>query len=139
MTLEQFLQYVHTRGPLKGPEIGRFMNEMSDEARRITFRLNAAYHTPEEVRALLSELFGRPVDDTLRVFPPFYTDFGKNITLGREVFINACCHAARSATTSSLPPSTTASPPKIARPPTRPPSCWDATSGSAPTPRSSPA
>lgn len=92
MTLEQFLQYVRTRGPLNGPEIGRFMNEMSNEARRITFRLNSAYHTPEEVRALLSELFGRPVDDTLRVFPPFYTDFGKNITLGREVFINACCH-----------------------------------------------
>ncbi|HIX88248.1 MAG TPA: maltose O-acetyltransferase [Candidatus Akkermansia intestinavium] len=46
----------------------------------------------EEIRALLSRLFGRDVDDTLRVFPPFYTDFGKNIHLGRNVFINACCH-----------------------------------------------
>ena len=26
------------------------------------------------------------------MFPPFYTDFGKNITIGRNVFINACCH-----------------------------------------------
>ena len=26
------------------------------------------------------------------MFPPFYTDFGKNITIGRHVFINACCH-----------------------------------------------
>ena len=24
--------------------------------------------------------------------PPFYTDFGKNITIGRDVFINSGCH-----------------------------------------------
>ena len=68
------------------------MNRMSDEARRITFRLNTAYHTPDEVRGLLSELFGYRVPESLRVFPPFYTDFGRNITVGRDVFINACCH-----------------------------------------------
>lgn len=44
------------------------------------------------MRAFLSELFGRPVPDSFRVFPPFYTDFGKNITVGEGVFINACCH-----------------------------------------------
>ena len=65
---------------------------MSCEARRITFRLNASYYEPEEVRALLSELFGYEVPATLRVFPPFYTDFGKNIKVGEDVFINACCH-----------------------------------------------
>ena len=26
------------------------------------------------------------------MFPPFYTDFGKNITVGKNVFINAGCH-----------------------------------------------
>lgn len=92
MELNDFLEYVKTGRPLETEEIGRFMNAMSDEARRITFRLNAAYHTPDEVRALLSELFGRPVPTTLRVFPPFYTDFGKNIRVGEQVFINACCH-----------------------------------------------
>lgn len=68
------------------------MNDMSNEARRITFELNNAYHTPEEVRSLLSRLFGKTVDESFRVFPPFYTDFGKNITVGKNVFINACCH-----------------------------------------------
>ena len=57
-----------------------------------TFELNNAYHTPEEVRNLLSRLFGKTVDESFRVFPPFYTDFGKNITVGKNVFINACCH-----------------------------------------------
>lgn len=92
MTLDEFLQYAQQRKPFEEPEMLRLMNEMSDEARRITCRLNAEYHTPDEIRALLSELFGRRVDPSLRVFPPFYTDFGKNIHLGREVFINACCH-----------------------------------------------
>ncbi len=92
MELHDFLEYVKERRALDTEEIFSFMNVMSDEARRITFALNGAYHTPEEVRDLLSRLFGRPVDPTLRVFPPFYTDFGKNIHLGKDVFINACCH-----------------------------------------------
>ena len=92
MTLHEFLAYVQTRQLLDTPDIQRFMDEMSDQARRITCQLNGAYHTPYEIRALLSQLFGRPVDPSLRVFPPFYTDFGKNIHPGKEVFINACCH-----------------------------------------------
>lgn len=92
MTTEDFKAYVKTEKPLDTEEIHRFMDDMSDEARRVTFRLNAAYYTPDEVRGLLSELFGYEVPQTLRVFPPFYTDFGKNITVGEGVFINACCH-----------------------------------------------
>lgn len=92
ITLEEYLKHVAARKPLNTPEIYAFMDKMSDEARQVTFELNGAYHTLEEVRGLLSRLFGRPVDPTLRVFPPFYTDFGKNITIGKNVFINACCH-----------------------------------------------
>ena len=40
----------------------------------------------------MSRLTGKPVDETFKMFPPFYTDFGKNITIGRRVFINAGCH-----------------------------------------------
>lgn len=92
MTLDDFLEYVKTRKALYTEDIHRFMDEMSNEARRITFKLNASFHAPDEVRALLSELFGKPVPPSLRVFPPFYTDFGKNIEIGNDVFINACCH-----------------------------------------------
>lgn len=92
MRIADFKTYVQTRQPLETEETHRFMDEMSDAARRVTFRLNTAYHTPDEVRGLLSELFGYQVPASLRVFPPFYTDFGKNITVGEDVFINACCH-----------------------------------------------
>ena len=92
MNIKEFKEYVMTRKGLNTEEIHRFMDDMSNEARRVTFRLNTAYHTPDEVRELLSELFGYQVPQSLRVFPPFYTDFGKNITVGEQVFINACCH-----------------------------------------------
>ncbi len=91
MTLEEFLEIAARREPLNAPDVCAFMDKSSDEARRITFELNGSYHTPEEVRALLSRLFGADVDPTLRVFPPFYADFGKNIHIGKNVFINACC------------------------------------------------
>lgn len=92
MELEAFLQHVKERKPLNTPEIYEFMNRASDEARRITFELNGAYHSMPEVRDLFARLFGKPVDPSFRVFPPFCTDFGKNITVGKNVFINACCH-----------------------------------------------
>lgn len=92
MTIEDFKEYVKKRQALDMEEMCCLMDEMSDEARRVTFRLNTAYHTPDEVRELLSELFGNRVPQSLKVFPPLYADFGKNITVGENVFINACCH-----------------------------------------------
>ena len=75
MTTDAFKEYVKTCRALDTEEIHRFMDDMSNEARRITFRLNTAYHTQDEVRGLLSELFGYEVPESLRVFPPFYADF----------------------------------------------------------------
>lgn len=92
MTLDDFLNHIKAGGALNTPEIYRLMDEMSEEARRITCEINNAYHPQEELRALMSRLLGNPVDGTFKLFPPFYTDFGKNITIGRNVFINACCH-----------------------------------------------
>lgn len=67
------------------------MHRSSQEALRITAELNGSYHEPDEVRQLLASLIGKPVDKTVTMFPPFHTDFGKNTTLGRRVFINSGC------------------------------------------------
>ena len=76
---------------LVGSEMYREMMKISTEAMRITAELNKGYHTPEKIRILFSKLIGETVDETFRLFPPFYTDFGKNIHIGKDVFINACC------------------------------------------------
>ena len=83
MTLESFLEHVNQRKPLNTPEIFQFLNEMNDEVRRITAELNNAYHNMDEIRELFSRLSGKPVDPSFRIFPPFYTDFGKNIHVGK--------------------------------------------------------
>ena len=66
-------------------------NYYAREAQKITCELNYKYHESDEIRELFSELIGKQVDDEFRVFPPFYTDFGKNIHLGKNVFINSDC------------------------------------------------
>lgn len=65
---------------------------MFQEAIKITMEMNNSYHTPHEFREIMSRLIGKKVDDSFRLFPPFYTDFGKNITIGKDVFINSGCH-----------------------------------------------
>lgn len=67
-------------------------NDLFQEAIKITMKMNNRYHTPEELREIMSRLIGKDVDDTFRLFPPFYTDFGKNISIGKDVFINSGCH-----------------------------------------------
>ena len=40
---------------------------------------------------MFSKLIGKSVDETFALFPPFYTDCGRNIRIGRNVFINSGC------------------------------------------------
>ncbi len=92
MDLQDFLDHVN-RGVLieVGSEAHSFMSDAADEALRTVAEMNTGYRSPEEVRALLSRLTGRTVDNTVAVFPPFYSEFGKNLTLGKGVFINFGC------------------------------------------------
>lgn len=58
---------------------------------RVTGELNGGYHEPGRVRELLAQLTGRPVHESVTLFPPFTADFGRNIHLGERVFINSGC------------------------------------------------
>ena len=74
-----------------GSPAHEFMHKAADEARKTTALINGAYHTDEELRALMSRLVGYRVDDGFRLFPPIFTDFGKNIKIGKDVFVNSGC------------------------------------------------
>ena len=92
MSLDTLLEHLDAGQPLvTGTEAFDCMHGYSYEAMRLTAELNNAFHTPEEIREIMGRITGRPIDETFRLFPPFYTDFGKNIRIGRRVFINACC------------------------------------------------
>lgn len=92
MDLQAFLDHMNSGKTIKGgSEAHLCMCALSQEALQRTAELNGAYHTPEEVRRIFSALTGRTVDDTFTLFPPFHTDCGKNIAVGKNVFINSGC------------------------------------------------
>ena len=92
MELQDFLDHVN-RGALieGGSEQHEFMHRSAQEALRIVAELNGGYRSPDEVRALLGALTNRPVDPSVTVFPPFGSEFGLGLTLGKDVFINMGC------------------------------------------------
>ncbi len=75
---------------LNDPEYGKIA-ALIVEAQKIIAEINTGYHTPQEVSELFSRLIGARVDPSFWMLPPFYTDFGKNIRVGRNVFINHGC------------------------------------------------
>ena len=92
MELNTFLDYLNSGKTVEAGSVPhQFMHRVSQEALRLTAEINGSYHTPEELRGLFSQLTGQPVDESFGLFPPFYTDCGKNIHIGRQVFINMGC------------------------------------------------
>lgn len=92
MTEKEFLDFVTSGSIIKaGSEAHLAMHRMSQNALRITAEINSAYHTPEGLRALMSELTGKKMDEGFGLFPPFYTDCGRNISIGRRTFLNMGC------------------------------------------------
>lgn len=69
----------------------KLMLEQAKEAMKVTFKINNTYNEPEELNQLFSQLIGKEVDKSFTLFPPFNTDCGKNISLGKNVFINSGC------------------------------------------------
>ena len=92
MKLEELLEHFNNGETMgEDPEIIQLMRYYSRQAQKITMEINTVYHEPDEIEKLMSELIGKPVGENFGLFPPFYTDFGKNITIGNDVFINAGC------------------------------------------------
>lgn len=91
MTVEEVIKGFE-KSAEENPERDAYANMLFQEAIQIGMEINNRYHTPEELRELMEQLTGKKIDDTFRLFPPFYTDFGKNITIGKDVFINSGCH-----------------------------------------------
>lgn len=89
MTLEQFLSHVNAGKTVKLPsEEMAYSGYLTQEALKVTAKINSGYHTPEELQRFFVELTGQAVNPTLGLIPPFHTDCGKNIHIGKHVFIN---------------------------------------------------
>ena len=92
MSTEEFIRIMDSGEVIPGGSpIHAKMHELSQEAIRITMEINNSYHNHDEIIALMSELTGKEIDESFGLFPPFYTDCGKNMRFGKRVFINSGC------------------------------------------------
>ena len=92
INIEQFRKVMAAKEEIcDGSEMFIIFHKLAQEALQITSEINNKYNTPEQIVELFSKLTGTQVDKSFRCFPPFYTDCGKNIKIGKNVFINACC------------------------------------------------
>lgn len=92
MEVQEFLDIMNSGETVKANSPAHVkMCSLSQDAMKLTSELNSTYHTPEEIRGIMTELTGKTVDETFSLFPPFYTDCGKNLSIGKNVFINSGC------------------------------------------------
>ncbi len=93
MNTEDFLKYMNTGNVVTGnSELHKYMTELTNEAMRLTAELNGKYNSPEEAREIFFKITDKRLDESLVLFPPFYTDCGINITEGKNVYIGSCCN-----------------------------------------------
>ena len=91
LDIETYRQIAARGELLEAGELQALMRGMALEAQRVTAKINGGFHTPEELRALVTELTGNAPGEGFCLFPPIYTDFGKNLFFGKDVFVNSAC------------------------------------------------
>ena len=90
MELKEFLEMMERRETIHFmTEAMMFSGQMTQRAQMITSKINTGYHTVEENQEMFSELTGEDVRGKLFLFPPFHTDFGRNIHIEGHVTLNA--------------------------------------------------
>ena len=92
MSDKEFIQIMNTgEKAISKSEVGLKMHLMAQKAMKITNLMNNKYLPPADLRRYMSVLIGQEVDEGFGLFPPFFTNCGKNIHLGKNVFINSGC------------------------------------------------
>src|ERR1700712_4443447 len=74
---------------LDDPEYPK-VQEVVDRTIRLSASLNSSTDI-NQIRKRLSEIIGTEVDESTAVFAPFYTNFGRFIKIGKNVFVNHAC------------------------------------------------
>lgn len=75
--------------PFDDPQYSRIF-EVVSRTMPLSAKLNAATNV-DQIRNIVSEIIGSTLDKSTKIYIPFYTNFGKFIKIGRNVFINHAC------------------------------------------------
>ena len=90
MSVADFLNVMNSGEEIiAGSTVHQFMHKLSQQALHITSIINNGYHSQEEINELFCKLTDNKIGANFTLFPPFYTDCGKNLHIGNNVFFNS--------------------------------------------------
>ena len=73
------------------PEMKTF-NDIVKQTAILCAKLNSGFHENNEIIEIMEQIIGKKCDNQFRLFGTFFADFGRNIFIGKNVFINNGCN-----------------------------------------------
>lgn len=92
--LTELLDHLNAGNPLvPGTDLIVYMNQVSAETRRYLGQVNSGnFLSDQDMNHYVDKLLPNGLPSSTTIWQPFYMDFGKNTTIGENVFINANVH-----------------------------------------------
>ena len=75
--------------PANDPQRAK-LRDVCNATKELVVQMNRSAN-PEEIRNLLSQITNSEIDESVGVFTPLHINYGKNIKIGKKVFINFDC------------------------------------------------
>lgn len=92
VTLKDLLNHLDSgEALLHGNTYDSLMRDVNKKTRKLTLKINTKTSNDTKIRKLMEKIIGQKLDDEFSLFTPIYIDFGKNLKIGKHVFINAGC------------------------------------------------
>ncbi|MHC5247933.1 DapH/DapD/GlmU-related protein [Enterococcus sp. LJL90] len=88
MTSANILEKLQGKEILAGSEIFKDIHVLKAQNERRIADLNTGFHSKAEIHKALETITGKPIEESVEVQLPFYSDFGRHIQFGKNIFIN---------------------------------------------------
>lgn len=86
--MERLLKLIQHIEILPNSPLFKQIHSIKKQNERPLVELNLNYRTNEEILAWLEPVLGKKIDSSVTISQPFYSDFGRHISLGKNIFIN---------------------------------------------------
>lgn len=85
---DELLTRIQNRKIFQGSDIFEQIHAIKKKNEQTLFQMNATYHSNSEILEYLEMTTAQKIDSTVSISLPFFSDFGRHIKLGKDIFIN---------------------------------------------------